>query len=252
MSSNSARGFTIIEVVLFLAITGALFAALMIGVGTGLTQQRYLGTVRSYKALIQDQYTAVLNPANEPNGHWGCDASSGTVTQTAVSSPGASDCIILGRAIQISDDGQKVTTSSVIGYQTATSLTKETSDLTAIRDAKPTISSFDEQDSQLDGGVTLYDRDDSYNGSDTSRMVILILRSPVSGTIRVFVWRPASTPISSNADVQAAIDNSPTKMKDCIDGDSGALPKEIITIDTTIASIDGVSTADAGSGGCSA
>lgn len=41
MITSKERGFTVIELMLFLGVTGALFAALMFGVNASVNQQRY-------------------------------------------------------------------------------------------------------------------------------------------------------------------------------------------------------------------
>jgi len=245
MSVNSARGFTIIEVMLFLAITGGLFAALMIGVNTGITQQRYLDSVRSYKALIQNQYSEVLNTRNDNAGKYKCsDSNDGSVEQADPQDVnGTSHCVILGRAIQITDNGKKVVTSSVTGCDSCVQNTNR-NDLSVLIDYKPKLATFDTETTDIDWGANLTVAADGGQASSNSTAVILILRSPTTGNIRLFT-SPQS--LGNSTDVASMItqESSSTIVKNCVYGDSGLLPKQMISIDPRIASPDAVS-ADGG------
>jgi hypothetical protein len=243
---------------LFLAITGALFAALMIGVGTGVTQQRYSDSVRSYKALLQNQYTAVLNTENSADSSkFQCQNATNGVTDTVTTqlTKGTSDCVILGRVVRVTNDGQTVETASVTGYEPTSASDQAklatADDLQALELYHPIASTapFDLQRTDLDWQSSLDTFTPDSSGKNTvstkSTTEILILRSPSSGTIKVFVSPSAIT--GSIADFLknfAATPNSATKITDCIDGDSGLLPKQLVTVDATIASTDGVSTSD--------
>lgn len=54
-------GFTLIEVSLFLAITGLLFFGVTIGVQTSINQQRYNDAVQSFMEFLRTTYSNVLN-----------------------------------------------------------------------------------------------------------------------------------------------------------------------------------------------
>lgn len=242
MTTDTARGFTIIEVMLFLAITGALFAALMIGVNTGITQQRYLDSVRSYKALIQNEYSEVASTRNEDIEDWKCDDGQKAVEQaTPRGTRGASQCVILGRAIQIIDSGKKVVTESVTGYN-INGTDEDRDDITAIKSYLPKLGRFDERATELDWGAYLTPVPPRA-GSPASTAVILILRSPSTGLIRVFT---SPDQVGNGTDLSSYIDqinaSEAAVVKNCIIGDSGLLPKQMISIDPRIASPDAVTT----------
>jgi type II secretory pathway pseudopilin PulG len=254
MAKSTERGFTIVEVVLFLAITGGLFAALMIGVNSGITQQRYLDSVRSYKALLQNQYSEVLNTRNGNVDQRCSQANDGTIDGTGpLLTKGTSKCVILGRAIQITDSGKNVTTSSVTGYDLTgqDSATVSTSDdVTALKLYKFKVADFDKESVELDWGSYLTPLP-SISGSPESTAVILILRSPATGLIRILT-SPKS--LTNYSDLSGAIDRGDLsitkKLENCIKGDSGLLPKQSVTIDPSIASPDAVITADSNDGDC--
>lgn len=247
MIINSERGFTIIELMLFLAITGALFAALMIGVNSGITQQRYLDSVRSYKSLLQNQYSEVLNTRNSDDPTWKCvnSTTKGKVDKVEnVDSGdrdprGTSQCVILGRAISISNGGKTVTTASVTGDgYTVQDDSKD--DIAVIKSFSPQIGEYDADKTEIDWGAYLIPATQQ-TGSSASTAVIVIVRSPATGAIRIFT---ADHELRST-DVKTAIDNgelsSTNVLQNCIKGDSGQLPKQLISIDPRIASPDAVS-----------
>ena len=57
---NSRRGFTLIEVALFLVVTGALFAAVTIGVQNSIYQQRQNDAVQNFAEFIRSAYAATM------------------------------------------------------------------------------------------------------------------------------------------------------------------------------------------------
>lgn len=55
-------GFTLIEVALFLAVTGALFVAIIIGTQNAIWQQKYNDSVQNYANFLRNVYAQVSNP----------------------------------------------------------------------------------------------------------------------------------------------------------------------------------------------
>lgn len=58
------RGFTLIEVALFLAVTGALFVGIIMGVQNSMYQQRYNDSVQNFAEFLRSIYSQVSNPQN--------------------------------------------------------------------------------------------------------------------------------------------------------------------------------------------
>lgn len=243
--TTTERGFTIIEVMLFLGITGALFAALMIGVNAGVTQQRYLDSVRSYKSLLQDQYASALNVRNQDVSDKACNTETWTVGDGQRGNWGASDCVILGRAIQVTNSGQTVQTSSVIGHLSDTTSVDNLRDIDAIAAYKPSISDFDLQSTDIDWGSSLTLPQDNPGGSVVkSSALILVLRSPVSGVLYTF-W--SATKPGSLLDMLDS-SHATQPLKNCISNETrGMLPTQMVIINPTVASADAVSV-DGGNG----
>lgn len=61
-------GFTIIEVTLFLAITGLLFVGIMVGTQTSINQQRSYDSIQSFVEFLRSVYSGVTNPQSILDG----------------------------------------------------------------------------------------------------------------------------------------------------------------------------------------
>lgn len=180
MATTNQRGFTIIEVLLFLSISGLMFVALMAGVSTNINQQRYRDSVTSLGGLFQQQYAEVSNTRNGRDDNWRCDASIVEQDLSNGEARGASDCVLLGRYIRAVDNGTRVEIGSVVGTEPATGTVLQ-SDSIALAAYQPKLSTFEQTTRELEWGAVLRDADDR-----AANFTILILRSPLSGLVRTF------------------------------------------------------------------
>lgn len=69
--SRFKKGFTLIEVALFLAITGALFAAITVGVQHSISQQRFNDAVQNFTEFLRNVYAETMNVQNLKGGRSG-------------------------------------------------------------------------------------------------------------------------------------------------------------------------------------
>ncbi|HWZ65540.1 MAG TPA: hypothetical protein VNX65_01945 [Patescibacteria group bacterium] len=116
MASHS-QGYTIIEVSLFLAITGLLFIIALFGTGNALQTTRFSDTGRTTHAYLQKQYDNLFNGVNTRPGQEECNASN--VDTLASQSPGTSNCLSLGKAIFFKIGSTVLTTYDVVGTEPA-------------------------------------------------------------------------------------------------------------------------------------
>src|ERR1035437_3824051 len=116
MGTNYKLGFTILETMLFLAITGLMVVAILVSTGSTINIQRYRDSVTSLKSYLQGQYSDVNNVRNEQRAiNLSCDSNAVTSETGGVkNSRGQADCIILGRLIKIDD--KDISSSTVLGY----------------------------------------------------------------------------------------------------------------------------------------
>lgn len=240
MGSNKNSGFTIIEVLLFLSISGILFVALMAGVSTNINYQRYRDSVTTLVGVLQQQYSEVSNTRNDRNDDWRCELSVIEEDTESGQPRGTSDCVILGRYIQTIEGGTKIETGNVIG-QEPSSTTVIDGDSDALVAYNPRASAFERSTYQPEWGASL--RDTENRPAD---FTVLILRSPQSGLIRVFaVSGPLPSRISDTINTTAA----KRKITTCIRTDDWTVgATQAVVIDAATTGPNGISAEGEGSG----
>lgn len=181
MKITNKSGFTIIETMLFLAISGLFVAGVLIAFGSSLGTQRYRDTITTLQTILQKQFSDVNNPGHS-KGTWTCvinGSGDPVLSDSGTSQPsGVSECVILGKYIA-TDDGQNIEIRNVVGAAVTSSYS---SDLAALQNSHVKVSSIDAEKYNLDWGATL-----KKNDGTVSKFSILILRSPASGNIKTFI-----------------------------------------------------------------
>jgi len=182
MGTHFKEGFTIIETMLVLAITGTLAVALLVGVGTSINAQRYRDSVISLKGLLQDQYAELNNVRNDRQGQQACG-----VTNNGTAYAGQSDCLLMGRYVGINDEG-RITTATVIGYESSKPIAA--TDVGILRDSYTlglATNSIEEAGIEWGATITWPVSGGGSKPEGTPRsLAFLILRSPQSGNMYTF------------------------------------------------------------------
>lgn len=233
MGNMKQRGFTIIELILFLGITGALFAALMLGVNTSIYQQRYKDSVMAYKSLLEQQYAEVTYPRNERDDKWTCTSESGVQQQpNGGEARGTSNCVLLGRYVQIKNNGSVVETGNVVGFQPADT-TLLAGDIATLAAYTPRLSPLGKQDHEVEWQSILKSTEDQPSAAS-----FLVLRSPLSGLIRTFAL---AEPLPANLNMALTEAAATAKIKNCVvqSGNIG-MPLQSVTVSAVIGSANGV------------
>jgi len=189
MGGRYSKGFTILETMLFLAITGALVVALLVGVTGSINTQRYRDSIVSLKTLLQDQYSELGNVYNDRSGSWKCENSATTVEVSDGTSQlrGQSDCVILGRYISINNSD--ITLATVTGYAPIGARSSGTDVEILQSDYTLGISDVDITTTQLEWGTRIAWPISGPNQrpAGTPRSIaILLVRSPTSGITYTF------------------------------------------------------------------
>jgi len=237
MKSNFDVGFTIIETMLFLGITGLLVMGILVGAGTSINIQRYHDSVTSLQSVLQQQFSEVANVNNQSDGSLICYGDG------SVSPRGQSDCIILGRYIT-SISGQSLSIKSVIGYMPL--VTTSQNDVETLKQYDVQVSPVAGETYDVEWGASLVQ---PTNGNDKS-FSVLILRSPLSGIVRTFI-NPDS--IINDAEISSLIDeaNLSQSVLMCIDSNgmfSGG--KSAVRINPNTTNAGGVETLGEALSGC--
>ncbi len=191
MSTVSETGFTLIETMLFLAITGLMIAGMLAGSWTSINSQRYHDSVSSLQAELQDQFSKVDNSSNSIAGGFSCNDQAQLSTGTT--ERGQSNCYILGRYVY-STTGAQLNESTVIGYISPTdeaNLSTTTTDYAAL--TTYTLNTVSNASGVTLSGTSVYTPEwgatmqSMVGGNRSEAFSLLIVRSPTSGTIRSFV-----------------------------------------------------------------
>ena len=65
---HKRKGFTLIEIMLFLAITSLLFVGIIVGTNNSIAQQRFTDSVQNFVELLKSVYSEVSNPQSVGEG----------------------------------------------------------------------------------------------------------------------------------------------------------------------------------------
>jgi type II secretory pathway pseudopilin PulG len=182
MGMRANHGFTIIEVMLFLAVTGALTVAVLVGAGASIGQQRYRDCVNTLKSFIQSQYSEVTNVVNDRSQNWTC-SNNGTVTQTQNGGEvrGTSNCVVLGKLVTVDASGKILTSSNVIGSR-ASGAPEGANDIAELQNYDMTVSPINSQTNEVSWGAQIV----SPQTTNPQATSILIVRSPLGGSVLTF------------------------------------------------------------------
>lgn len=177
-------GFTIIETMLVLAISGALVVGLLVGTGTSINSQRYRDSIVSLHSLLQDQYSRLTSIQNDRSDDWTCNDGQVVEAEAGGTGRGQSDCVFLGRFVIINDSD--VAIASIVGAGETAGVTGSDLAIIASNYRMGLVASSIET-SQLEWNVRLaWPTTGDETGSMPRHIAIFYLRSPVSGQTYTF------------------------------------------------------------------
>jgi type II secretory pathway pseudopilin PulG len=200
MGTKKSAGFTIIETMLFLGISGLLIVTFIAGAGASINVQRYRDATETLKSVIQQQYADLTSVQNARDNNWSCGttalpSNSGSVVQDR----GQSECLLLGKYVRIEDD--KISIYRVLGYQLASAAAGDINSLK--NNYALNVSRVETDSSTLEWGTEIASPV-KFNGASitnppASRKVgILVIRSPDSGRIYTFSNEGNAVPDDEN------------------------------------------------------
>jgi len=175
MKSFKNDGFTIIETMLFLGISGLLIMGILVGTGTSINIQRYRDSVVSLKSVIQQQFNEVANPINARSNNVQCSSSGVSAGNL---SRGQTNCVLLGKYIK-KDAGSanQLTIKNVIGYYDDQLQPPAGTDIEVLQDYSVKV---------IDDGVETYELEWGASIISPSEFYVLIVKSPESGLMKTF------------------------------------------------------------------
>ncbi|MFZ1258038.1 MAG: hypothetical protein WAQ25_01050 [Candidatus Saccharimonas sp.] len=181
MGVKSVKGFSIIEVILFLGITGIIMAVLLGGITVALNRERYRDATNSFHDYMQGQYNSATNVNNTRANTEVCKSGAILQDSTADTGRGTSDCTIVGRVIYGAADGASVSTAAV--YATVDAATLSGDDDVAVLQAAKLIASPTRETFTIGWDTTLVQK----KSSNINVFSMLIVRSPTNGTVHTYI-----------------------------------------------------------------
>lgn len=218
------RGFTVIEVTLFLGITGLLFLIALLGTGSTIRSVRFSDSGRSLTAFVQRQYDELINGLNTRDNTVTC---SGGLVSSGTQTPGTSNCLLMGRLLVFQANSPNIAVYKVVGTEPA-NVDYSQSDTDLIADFQPRV--------VTSTGVTNYSipwqayLSGSKRLSDNQAVTgLLLVRSPKSSRVVSYTYKPTS-PVDSNlSGVVATAANVGQTSNFCIkNADNLGLPAKLV------------------------
>ena len=194
MSAKVSRyqaGFTLIEVLLFLAITGLLFLIGFWGTSTQLRNVRFSDSMHSLESYLNTQHSLVASGANPRQITTTCSNPGGGPTTPPTFGSGGSGttagnsvgCVLLGKLVVFTANGQSVKSYYVAGKKLATF---SGDDITDIVNSAPTLTDQAVDTYGINWGNTFL-LPGSVPATNMTQ-VFAFLRSPSSGKIISFAF----------------------------------------------------------------
>ena len=183
-------GFTIIETMLYLGVTGLLAIGVLTSAGHAINVQRYRDAVDSLVTYLQSQYDETVNVQIDHATDLSCAANHIDVGSGL--GRGMGDCVVLGKFVQTTD-GTSFTSATVFGKLSST---PASSDLDAVKNAAPFTSTDTVVPStyRLEWGARILQ---PHSNTTQAPLSILIVRSPASGEVMSFVgYSSGDTPMT--------------------------------------------------------
>jgi len=242
MGVNTKKlGFTIIETTIVLGISSLLMVAVLAGSSMAVNQQRYRDSVMSLLSLVQGEYLAVTRVQNsERTTNYDCNTGDASVSNGGVTPRGASECVIIGRVINVSG-GKTIKASDVIGSRSVATPLPD-NDIDALQSYQLSIFDIGTLTSEVAWGGAIVDPVTSV----PETFGILLLRSPVSGSVITFISSTAIT--STNLESVVNVANIQEK-KMCVDSQSlFSGPRSGVIIQAGASGPNGVQQKEVGSG----
>ena len=222
---GTERGYTIIEVMLFLAISSALFLVAFAYTNNTIQNTGFTDDTNQLAKFIERTYLNVKNSQSTRD-----DSTTGVCNTTDTARiPGASDtCSVIGTALYFDRDNQNVIVSTVVGN--VAPVASATTDLAALRSLNPRVLS--------DGvNITVNQRFPSparlEMAAETVRYkpglsvakanTIAFLRSPVSEKVFVVSWDA-----TGNGTQAATYNASPGSLTDRLTDSSAYVDKPVV------------------------
>lgn len=240
------RGFTLIEVVLFLGLTAALFAGIAAGVGNSVYQQRYSDAVQNFAEFLRSVYAQVVNTQSENNGRTDQAIYGKVITFRAQEVNGGKTTGNVIKTYNLIGDLESIQLNGQVGSGFNNGTGEVTCDgnhtvIPRLKCLQANVLTEKEEGNNWGNNFKAVGYVEQYRprwgseiqtvggwnngtGYDVFEAIVLIVRSPSSGNISTYVWSPYT--VGSNGAVSVNEDwrNKIRKVIDQIDFCTGERP----------------------------
>lgn len=194
--TSYSSGFTVIEVMLFLAVSGLMILGMFVGISGSINRQRYEDAVFSFQDYAQGQFNLVDNVRNNRDLNYTCQ--SGTIADSGMGGDAArgtsEECSIVGRLVTTTD-GRNFVSEPV--YSTSNTLDTTSGDAALLDSMQlalaPSDATNDNDDYELAWGTRIYTDPANPDSSNTAQL--LIVRMPISNVVRTYFRTQTSQPL---------------------------------------------------------
>ena len=217
MMVKGSGGYTIIEVLLFLAISGLLLLIAFVGTGSTIRSVRFTDSGRSLEAFLQKQYDDIINGVNSRTSDLKCSAGNVESGNQAV---GTSSCLLIGKLLGFTLGEGRITINNVVGTEPSGLTYESLSDKAAIAAFAPVaVTNFNTETYDIPWSATV---------SGTKRLseppasinYLLLVRSPKSSRVVSYAFNSPSQPTDLSAFIQVPA-NSGSVTNVCIKNADG-------------------------------
>ncbi len=206
--------FTIVEVMIVLAVTGLLFASAAVLISGKENQAEFNQGVQQFQSQIEQIINDVATGYYPNLGNFSCTNTGGSLTITAGGSVQGTngDCLFLGKVLQFGS-GVAGTTPEQFATFSVTGLRADASgnQLSTLSSTSPTVIPSSTTTTQLEGGLTTYDM--WYNGNPANKIAAVAFVSTLgqasgsgvlTGTQQVNVVPITGTALTQNTGITPA------------------------------------------------
>jgi Tfp pilus assembly protein FimT len=209
MAVATQRGFTIVETMIFLGISGLLLVGLLAGTTVAIQRQRYSDSVNTTQSFIQQQYGEALNVVNTRAGAEACNSSNVVVPAGSGSAeaPGTSPCLVLGRALDVEANGSDIIAYHVVGRPIAGEDDPNLTDDQLLQQYQPTlVKTIGANDYEVPWGAKISSMRQAARGPVNR---LLILRSPRSGVLYTYAYNSVTGQANASSGISVVNRSSP-------------------------------------------
>lgn len=201
------QGYTVIEVTLFLAVSGMLFLVAIFATGNTIRNFRFTDSGNSLEAYVQKQYDNVLNGVNPRGNTVSCTNS---VVTAGSQTPGTSNCLFMGKLLLFELGEHRLTSYDIVGTEPANVNFNQTDEQLIASYQPKVVTNVGAEDYSIpwQAFISGVRRMSTADASPIATNALAIIRSPVSSRIVSYTYKePSSTPV---IDVTTVANNAAT------------------------------------------